>query len=474
MLRSRKIYSRSTRCILIARSEIPSRRTLLTLAIESSCDDTCVAILEKQDGGSVTEGRPLLQIHHHEKATSNNLAFKGVHPLEALHSHQEHLAKLVQNALAKLPSSEDNSIAQKESLLHITTNGATKTLRKPDFVTVTRGPGMRSNLNVGLDFAKGLAVAWNRPLVGVNHMQAHALTPRLVRALEETTSGPYQPQFPFLSLLVSGGHTMLIKSESLNNHQGLATTADVAIGDAIDKVARKVLPRHILAKSSSAMYGPALEAFTFPKGGFDYDYRAPRTRAEELERYTSRNGWSLVPPLANSKSGSRSKDMEFSFSGLCSSVERIVNNDANALFAKEEDHSKRREISKQLMRLAFEHLATRIKFALEYIHDQETGDIDTIVVSGGVASNGYLRHILRQYLNNRGYGAVRLVFPPVHLCVDNAIMIGWAGIEMFEQGWQSDLSIRSSRKWSLDTRAEDGGILGASGWIRSQKCQGVS
>ena len=347
------------------------RRNLLTLAIESSCDDSCVAVLEKSD--QYRKDQPLLQVYHHEKTTSNNLVHKGVHPLEALHSHQENLALLVSRALHHLPKAEWSEKLSSD-VLHISDdNGTSRIVRKPDFVAVTRGPGMRSNLNTGLDLAKGLAVAWDRPLVGVNHMQAHALTPRLVAAVK--TDAGTKPEFPFLSLLISGGHTMLLHSQSLTAHTLLASTADVAIGDAIDKIAREILPEEALAMSTSTMYGPTLEQFAFPRGQVDHGYVPPATRAAELGRYVSDAGWSLGPPMAASKAGSRANDLEFSFSGLCSSVKRIVE-DVASLSDGTDDL--RTELAIHAMRLSFEHLATRIRLALD-----RTPGIKTLVVSGG-------------------------------------------------------------------------------------------
>jgi N6-L-threonylcarbamoyladenine synthase len=131
-------------------------RRLMTLAIETSCDDTSCAILEK----TTERGRPYAQLHFHKKITSNNAEFQGVHPLVSLRSHQENLAKLVGEAISHLPP---KAIIQSQGL----GEGAPQTgqherpaKRLPDFISVTRGPGMRSNLFTGLDTAKGLAVAW--------------------------------------------------------------------------------------------------------------------------------------------------------------------------------------------------------------------------------------------------------------------------------------------------------------------------
>lgn len=256
---------------------------------------------------------------------------------------------------------------------------------KPDFITVTRGPGMRSSLTTGLDTAKGLAVAWQLPLVGVNHMQAHALTPRLVSMLDNPTH-EVEPAFPFLSLLVSGGHTLLVHSKDIAEHDILAITTDIAIGDAIDKIARSVLPPTVLQVGGEIMYGRLLERFVFPCGEKDHDYVSPKSRQEEIARRGTHWGWALVPPLAETRSGSKSKAMEFTFSGLDSAVKRIC--DGKPEMGDEE----RVDLARESMRIAFEHLASRVGWALRDL-GLKGQHIKTLVVSGGVASNAFLKTV---------------------------------------------------------------------------------
>ena len=336
-------------------------RRLTTLAIETSCDDTCVAVLEKHNTAQteqLSSTRPALEIHYRERFTANNLAYKGIHPVKALESHQANLSRLIQSALAKLWSTSSQTC-------------------KPDFITVTRGPGMRSSLFTGLDQAKGLAVAFQVPLVAVNHMQAHALTPRLVSALSH---GPFHgptPEFPFLSLLVSGGHTLLIDSRSLNDHMILASTIDIAIGDAIDKIARSLLPTAILQSSTSVSYGPLLEAFAFPNGSLDY----PDISNEHVPRIFNH-------PMVGGGPKSRSKAMEYSFSGLSSYAERL----ARAGLTNDQA----RHLAIDALRVCFEHLASKVVLgfknaALNGI--EKDGQTKTLVVSGGVAANKYLQHV---------------------------------------------------------------------------------
>ena len=338
---------------------------------------------------------------------------------------------------------------------------------------------MRSSLTTGLDTAKGLAVAWQVPLVGVNHMQAHALTPRLVFVLENLSEAP-KPDFPFISLLVSGGHTLLVHSTGVVEHEILATTTDIAIGDAIDKIARSVLPPSFLETANEIMYGRLLERFVFPDGESDYEYVAPRSRQEEIARKETKWGWKLVPPLAETRSGSKSKSMEFTFSGLESAIRRIC--EAHPDMSIDE----RKDLAREGMRLAFEHLASRVGWALQNQSQQKAND--SLVISGGVASNGFLKTMwvkkaklgesiyrnnakttscsLQSFLAARGFPDVKFFIPPIALCTDNAAMVAWTGMEMFEAGWETELKCRALRKWSIDPKGEDGGILGVDCWRR--------
>ena len=406
-------------------------------------------------------------VHFHKTVTSDNKEHKGIHPMIALDSHQVNLGQLVAKALRYLPAPKDQSDKDSDSkeTINIYDPAKRETIpkQKPDFISVTRGPGMRSSLSTGVDTAKGLAVAWQIPLIGVNHMQAHALTSRLVSMLE--TPGPsIGPAFPFISLLVSGGHTLLVHSKSLTSHRIFSTTTDIAIGDCLDKCARHILPPTLLTTSKDTMYGRLLEAFAFSTSD-GFDYTPPASHAEELVRKSTRWGWALGAPLAETRSGSKSKSMDFSFTGTGSAVARIVENRTKQGGMGEEE---RKDIAKEAMRVVFEHLASRVIMALQAMQNENETAVNTLVVSGGVASNRFLKHILRSFLDVRVYSHIRLSFPPPALCTDNAAMIAWTGMEMYEAGWESDLGIQAVRKWSIDPTAEDGGILGLDGWKRRE------
>lgn len=398
----------------------PVPRTFTTLGIETSCDDTCVALL------TTSPTSPRATLPFNRKATSDNRSFKGIFPPKALDGHSSSLARLVSEALSTCPG-------------------------RPDLVAVTRGPGMSANLAEGLATAKGLAVAWGVPLVGVNHMQAHALTPRLVDALDTTKdeSSEVEPAYPFLTLLVSGGHTQLVHSRSLTDHHILANAANIAMGDALDKCARYILPPDLLASCPDVMYARALEAFAFPTGHEMDSYAPPAKRGDEIEPIVSPHGWTLYPPL------SATRRLGYDFSPLESLVQSI--------FAANPDLSvpARRDLAVDIMRLAFQHLASRVFLAMK--------DLDlsasTLVVSGGVACNKFLMKVLRSMLDVRGHGEMRLVVPPMELCTDNAAMIAWTGWEMYRAGYESALGVKVLKKWGVDPDGADGGILGVGGWV---------
>ncbi|KAI9707389.1 MAG: hypothetical protein M1836_000350 [Candelina mexicana] len=421
--------------------------------LNSCSDDTCVAIVQKHEAPRHSKSAEIL---FHKIVTADSSRFEGIHPLVALDSHQKSLAKLLEDALRSVPLTGENSSNE--------SNGLAPQRRILDLVTVTRGPGMRSNLSTGIDMAKGIAVSFRVPLVGINHMQAHALTPRLVAAMENPSHTPKDPAFPFLSLIVSGGNTLLVCSRELTSHEILASTLDIALGDALDKIARAILPKEVVERSCKTNYGAMLEEFVFPNGYLDYQYAPPRNQKDGTCTRANMWGWVIGAPLAKSEAGLKTKAMEFSFSGLESSVKRFFAKRTGLTTIEE-----RIELAREVMRLAFEHLASRVVSALEglgYRTAPKPALVNTLVVAGGVASNMFLRFVLREYLNFNGYERIRLIFPPLSLCTDNAAMIAWTGIEMYEAGWESELSFKALRKWSIDPAADDGGILGAAHWKR--------
>lgn len=284
----------------------------------------------------------------------------------------------------------------------------------------------------------------------------------MVSALD---SGDVAPDFPFLTLLVSGGHTQLVLSRSVTGHEILATSDNIAVGNMLDHSAREVLPPSVMETAESVHYGAMLEEFAFPgsttQEGYDYGYVPPERRVDEQEIYRSaKHDWFLSPPLR------QSRVMEYNFSGLSSQVQLA----GKGLGA--EDIEGRKELARATMMLAFEHLASRVVMALQEMkmkkgRKNEMGvperQIDALVVSGGVASNRFLMHVLKEVLKARGFGKVKLIVPPAKWCTDNAAMIAWTGMEMYEEGWESKDDVVVLKKWTVDEKQEDGGILGVRG-----------
>lgn len=401
-----------------------------------------MAILEKHDNLSKEKEIRIASLYFHERVTADNNGKRGIDPIRALTSHSRNLALLVNKSLHSLPTPSTCSRSQQRRVITLK-DGSSKLA--PDFITVTRGPGMRSNLSCGLNTAKGLAVAWQIPLLAVHHMQAHALTPRLVHALEsQSASSIIQPQFPFLSLLVSGGHTLLLQSKSLTSHKTIATTHDIAIGEALDKIGRLLLPLSIQATLPDISYAKHLSTYAFPTPASYADYLPPPNRGAECTRSLAPFGWHLPTPLSDTR------QLRFSFSGLASEVHRLFAMRTTTTTDLPFTETERLALARSALTISFHHLASRTVIALEALRrDQQP--ITTLVVSGGVAANTYLRHVLRQFLDVRGFAEVKLRFPPVDLCTDNAAMIAWCGMEMFEEGWRSELGCRVVRRWSMDS-----------------------
>jgi N6-L-threonylcarbamoyladenine synthase len=331
-------------------------------------------------------------------------------------------------------------------------------------------------------------------------MQAHALTPRLVSALDTSVTSAtssLEPNFPFLSVLASGGHTLLIQSASLTDHRLLGTTKDIAIGEFLDKVARILLPTELLQTTKSTMYGALLEQFAFEQDesvptaphstedgfkpstslpvatqvaagssaecylettshGYSW-YEMPRNHEEALEKAMTKWGWALNQPLVTAHGGLKVKDIELSFSGLLTAVERIVRYQTDPMTKKrtkmertldEISLEEKRDIARETMRVAFEHVAYRVVLSLQSLAEESAPQ--SVVLAGGVAANSFFRHILANTLCARGYPNVKLYFPPPSYCTDNAAMIAWTGLEMYEAGHTDPLSIRAIRKWPLD------------------------
>ncbi len=333
----------------------------IILGIESSCDETAAAL--------VTGDRRLLA-HALASQVAEHAPFGGVIPEIAARAHVEKAMPLVEQALGE----------------------AGLALADVDAIAATAGPGLIGGVMVGLVTAKALAHAAGKPLVAVNHLEGHALSPRLTDASLE---------FPYLLLLVSGGHCQLLRLEGVGRYRRLATTIDDAVGEAFDKSAK------LLGLGYPG--GPALERL-------------------------AREGDARAVPLPRPMKGS--SEPHFSFAGLKSAVARAVASGEHAPA----------DIAASFQAAAVDCLIDRTRRALD-----TGGVVSALVVAGGVAANGAVRTALESLAAERG---LRCVAPPLWLCTDNAAMIGWAGAERFMAGLTDGLDVPARARWPLDPQAE--------------------
>ncbi|SCW01893.1 LAFE_0E09582g1_1 [Lachancea fermentati] len=375
-------------------TRLSTKRFYKVLAIETSCDDTCVAIIDRY---SLKEPPKLLA---NFKDTLDSKDQGGIIPTKAHLHHQSRVGPLVDKAL-----NEANS-----------RTGI-------DLVCVTRGPGMPGSLSGGLDFAKGLAVAWNKPLIGVHHMLGHLLLSRM-------NSNGEEPEFPFINLLVSGGHTLVVLSKSVSSHEILCETIDIAIGDSLDKCAREIgMKGNMLAKS--------METF------INADLVHSKSDSVEMK---------LPNPLRNQNG--RMNVQAFSFAPFITAVRKSMTKQL-------EDYSvmELRSIAYQIQEALFNHLISKIKLTLHFNHDK-LRDAKHFVCSGGVGANRRLREKLEDELSD---AFTSFHYPEPSLCTDNAVMIGWAGIEIYEKlRLTTELDINPIRKWPLPD------LLEVDGWKKRE------
>ncbi|CAG8433095.1 10724_t:CDS:2 [Diversispora eburnea] len=323
-----------------------SKNPFNVLGIETSCDDTGVAI--------VNSSRQIIyesiQLQHdiHEQNG-------GIVPSLAMKSHQIHLPRVINEALI---------------------GGKLDIVKDIDVIAVTRGPGLPGCLGIGLSAAKTLAAVLGKPLIGVHHMASHALTARLTH----TELIP----FPYLTILISGGHTLILVTNGINKHIQLGTTIDDSVGEAFDKIAR--LLKIPWLKGRGGGPGAALEQFAI--GGKSDKFQIP---------------------IPMRKDQQRRKEMNFSFSGLKTCIQQLV--------------------QKQNLNL-------------------EDEQVKKDLAAGGVASNKSIRASLEKLANER-YN-IPLISPPSHLCTDNGVMIAWTGVERFREGLIDEYNIDHIPKWSIE------------------------
>jgi N6-L-threonylcarbamoyladenine synthase len=332
----------------------------IILGLESSCDETAAAIV-RSDRTILSHALAGQEDHHR--------AFGGVVPEIAARAHAELMTPLVATALAD----------------------AGLTLKDVDAIAATAGPGLIGGVMVGLVTAKALAMASGKPLIAVNHLEGHALSPRLIDA---------DLQFPYLLLLVSGGHCQLLRVNGVGDYNRLATTIDDAVGEAFDKTAKILglgFPGGPAVERAAAMGNPGNVPLPRPLKGAD--------------------------------------EPHFSFAGLKSAVLR----------AHATDQFKIEDIAASFQLAVIDCLYDRITYTLDRIDAPAA-----LVVAGGVAANVPIREMLQKLAAQRG---MRFVAPPLWLCTDNGVMIAWAGAERFAMGLTDGLDFVARPRWPLDPNA---------------------
>jgi N6-L-threonylcarbamoyladenine synthase len=337
----------------------------LVLGIESSCDETAVALV--RGDRTILAQRIASQDEAHRP-------FGGVVPELAARAHADRLAPMIADVLSE----------------------AGVALADVDAIAGTAGPGLIGGVMVGLVTAKALAWAAAKPLIAVNHLEGHALSPRLADA---------SLRFPYLLLLVSGGHCQLLGVEGVGRYRRLATTIDDAVGEAFDKSAK------VLGLGFPG--GPALERAA--RGGNAARFALPR-------------------PLVGSD------DPHFSFAGLKSAVLRAR---AGIAEPTPQDIS---DLAASFQQAATDCLVDRTGRAITAFPQASA-----LVVAGGVAANQAIRGALAAQAAAHG---LKFVAPPLWLCTDNAAMIAWAGLERLALGDTDDLDARARPRWPLDPDAE--------------------
>lgn len=331
------------------------------LGLESSCDETATAL--------VTADRRVLaqRIAGQEEA---HRPFGGVVPEIAARAHVEVLSPLVEQVLAEAGLSLD----------------------QVDAIAATAGPGLIGGVMVGLVTGKALAFAAGKPLIAINHLEGHALSPRLADPSLD---------FPYLLLLTSGGHCQLLLVQGVGRYRRLATTIDDAAGEAFDKVAK------ILGLGFPG--GPAVERAA----------RAGNPAAVAFPR-----------PLVGSG------EPHFSFAGLKSAVLRAAGAGSHPV----------EDLAASFQQAVVDCLVDRTRIALD-----QTPGVTALVVAGGVAANQAIRAALGELADAFG---LPFIAPPGWLCTDNAAMIAWAGAERFAAGNTDDLDVPARARWPLDEAAE--------------------
>ena len=330
------------------------------IGIETSCDETGIAVYDDEKG---------LLSHTLYSQVKLHADYGGVVPELASRDHVRKIVPLIKQALKDANCTQDDI----------------------DGIAYTKGPGLVGALLVGACVGRSLAFAWGKPAVGVHHMEGHLLAPMLEDDI---------PEFPFLALLVSGGHSMMVAVEGIGRYEVLGESVDDAAGEAFDKTAKLM--------GLDYPGGPRLAKLAAK--GLPNSYRFPRPM-------TDRPG------------------LDFSFSGLKTFA-------ANTIASEPDDEQTRANIARAFEEAVVDTLAIKCKRALK-----QTG-YNRLVIAGGVSANSRLRESLAEMM--QGLGG-RVYYPRGEFCTDNGAMIAYAGMQRLKAGQIEDLAVKGMPRWPLDS-----------------------
>ncbi len=342
----------------------------LILGIESSCDETAASLITENE-----QGLPVILSNIISSQEDIHKDYGGVVPELAARSHIEKIDWIVEKA--------------------ITESG--RRIEEIDAVASTAGPGLIVCLSVGLSFGKSFASAIDKPFIAVNHLEGHALSPKLISKVN----------YPYLLLLISGGHSQYLNVKNLGKYKRLGTTIDDALGEAFDKTAK-------------------LLGIDFPGG----------PQIEKLAEKGDPNKFDLPRPIFN-KGG-----CNLSFAGLKTSVLKITK--------KIKNEQEKFDLAASFQKTIEEILEKKTIIAFEEFEKQSSPKEKIFVVAGGVAANKKIRSILIKLCKKNNY---RSLFPPLELCGDNAAMIAMVGLEKFKLKQFNQFDHPAKPRWPLDENA---------------------
>ena len=342
----------------------------LILGIESSCDETAASVITENQ-----QGMPIILSNVVSSQVDIHKEFGGVVPELAARSHVEKIDWIVKKAI----------------------KSSGRKIDEIDAVASTAGPGLIVCLSVGLSFGKALAGSLKKPFIAINHLEGHALSPKLNSNLG----------YPYLLLLISGGHSQFLNVQGLGMYKRLGTTIDDALGEAFDKTAK-------------------LLGIEFPGG----------PQIEILAKKGDPNKYDLPKPIFN-KGG-----CNLSFAGLKTAILRISKNLKN-------DQDKF-DLAASFQKTIEKILYKKTKIAFDEFEKQSNPKEKIFVVAGGVAANEEIRCMLKNLCNEKNY---QNIFPPTELCGDNAAMIAMVGLEKFKLKQFSKLDHPAKPRWPLDENA---------------------